>query len=61
MYLIILRFIVKLYIIRCIHVRWNELRSEKFSISNGVKQGGFMCPLLFNVYIQYLVETLKLM
>ena len=56
---IILRFIVKLYINQCIQVRWNELRSERFPISNGVKQGGVMSPLLFNVYMQYLIETLE--
>ena len=56
---IILRFIVKLYINQCIQVRWNELRSERFPISNGVKQGGVMSPLLFKVYMQYLIETLE--
>ena len=55
---LILRFIIKMYINQCIQVKWNNLKSEKCSISNGVKQGGVMSPLLFNLYVQDLIDCL---
>ena len=32
-------------------VRWVSTHSEFFLIGNGVKQGGILSPLLFNVYM----------
>ena len=32
-------------------VRWGNMTSTKFCISNGVKQGGILSPRLFNVYV----------
>ena len=31
-------------------VRWNRSLSSKFDVTNGVKQGGLLSPLLFSVY-----------
>ena len=38
---------------------WNKTLSEKFSISNGVRQGGVLSPILFIVYINELLIRLK--
>ena len=35
-------------------VRWGSTHSEFFPIGNGVKQGGILSPLLFNVYMDNL-------
>ena len=35
-------------------VRWGSTHSECFPIGNGVKQGGILSPLLFNVYMDNL-------
>ena len=35
-------------------VRWGSTHSDVFPIGNGVKQGGILSPLLFNVYMNNL-------
>ena len=32
-------------------VRWGNTLSSPFSVSNGVRQGGILSPILFNVYV----------
>ena len=39
-------------------VKWNGCISHVHAFSNGVKQGGVMSPLLFNLYAQDLIECL---
>ena len=36
------------------HIRWGSFHSDSFAIGNGVKQGGTLSPLFFNVYIDEL-------
>ena len=40
-------------------VRWGEILSKQFSVGNGVKQGGVLSPVLFTVYLDNLLKTLK--
>ena len=40
-------------------VKWNGALSGTFSVSNMVKQGGVLSPLLFNVYLDQLLLALK--
>jgi len=42
-----------------LRVQWSNSFSESFRISNGVKQGGVLSPLLFTVYIDTLLSRLK--
>ena len=42
-----------------IRVKWGGLIGNSFSITNGVKQGGVMSPLLFTVYIDELLTRLS--
>lgn len=50
-----------LYWYRCqrASVRWSQSESEPFPIQNGVRQGGNLSPLLFNVYIDELLCDLR--
>ena len=34
-------------------VRWNGKISEYFCVTNGVRQGGLLSPLLYNVYAEF--------
>ena len=40
-------------------VRWNQTLSDSFSVTNGVRQGGVLSPILFTVYIDELLIQLK--
>ena len=40
-------------------VMWNSHVSDYFSISNGVKQGGVISPVMFNLYLDNLLISLK--
>jgi retron-type reverse transcriptase len=42
-----------------IRVLWNGEYSHCFSVKNGVKQGAFVSPILFCVYLEVLFTELK--
>ena len=56
---IIIRLILNMYISQQIQVKWNGVFSDLFDVSNGVRQGGVMSPLLFGIYIDDLLLELK--
>ena len=40
-------------------VRWGNTYSKKFLVSNGVKQGGILSPMIFNIYMNDLSVLLN--
>ena len=40
-------------------VMWNSYVLYYFSISNGVRQGGVISPIMFNLYLENLLVILK--
>ena len=40
-------------------VRWGSAVSDSFFVTNGVRQGGILSPLLFNVYMDGLSSSLS--
>ena len=40
-------------------VRWNSTFSELFSVSNRVKKGGVLSPILFSLYLDKLLVELR--
>ena len=59
----ILLFIIKLlvcwYSTQQMHIRWGNTAISSFLISKGVKQGGILSPILFNVYMDQLSVKLN--
>ena len=55
----ICRYLVMQYICQTCCVKWVDSVSTKFTVSNGVKQGGVLSPILFNVYMDCLLERLS--
>ena len=57
--LAIIRFLMFWYKHQSMCVRWNGVFSESFHVSNGVRQGGVLSPVLFSVYVDGLLCKLR--
>ena len=55
----IIRILLDAYTKQQARVLWNTFTSDYFTISNGVKQGGLLSPILFRIYIDRLLILLK--
>ena len=56
---LVVRFLLNVYTQQKIRIRWNRDISSEYGISNGVKQGGVLSPILFTVYLDELLIKLK--
>ena len=48
-----------MHVSQIVQVRWNAQLSDTFSVSNGIKQGGILSPVLFSIYTDTLLTALK--
>ena len=55
----VIRLVMSMYTDQSMFVKWNGSLSKKFSVSNGVKQGGVLSPILFCLYIDELLCELR--
>ena len=56
---LVLRLLFYMYTNQKLQVRWGGTVSNKFTASNGVKQGAILSPILFSVYMDELFERLE--
>ena len=56
---IFLRLLMFIYKNQHCDVRWNGRYSHRFPISNGVRQGAVSSPILFNIYLNDLIQILR--
>lgn len=54
------KFLALQYTMQRCRIKWSSYISEQFTASNGVKQGGVLSPILFTVYMDKLLEQLKM-
>ena len=57
--LIVVRLLAFWYMNQRLSVQWHDEISEPFRTSNGVKQGGILSPLFFNIYMDDLSKNLN--
>ena len=48
--LYVVRILIFWYTTQTMYVRWNNVISSGFGVTNGVRQGGILSPYLFCVY-----------
>jgi len=54
-----IQLLISLYVRQSMRVKWNGSISQPFSISNGVRQGGVLSPVLFCLYMDILLDRLQ--
>ncbi len=55
----ILRILIFWYANQAMRVKWDNAVSAPFHVNNGVRQGGILSPILFNVYMDDLSRQLN--
>lgn len=55
----IIRLLAYWYSNQKMHVKWGNTISSSFGVSNGVRQGGLLSPVLFNLYVNELSQELN--
>ena len=53
------RLLLDMYSRQTVRTSWNNQYSDTFSVTNGVRQGGVMSPILFTLYIDELLKELE--
>ena len=57
--LYVVRVLMNMYTGQQVRVSWNGIFSDDFGVTNGVKQWGILCPILFCVYVDVLLLSLR--
>ena len=55
----LVHFLLSWYQSQFMSVRWGDCLSAPFSVSNGVRQGGILSPILFTIYLDDLLTGLS--
>ncbi len=52
------KLLLNMYTTQSLRVKWNNVFSSNFSVTNGVKQGRVISPILFCIYMDGLINEL---
>ena len=55
----ICRLLLNMYVTQKLRVQWDGILSDSFGVTNGVKQGGVISPILFCIYLDGLLVKLE--
>jgi hypothetical protein len=55
----VVRLLFHSYLNSQVRIKWNTTTSQPFNVLNGVRQGAVLSPILFNVYMDELINDLK--
>lgn len=55
---LVLRLLFDMYTRQIVYAKWQNAVSEPFSVTNGVRQGAVLSPILFCLYIDVLINRL---
>ena len=56
---LVAKVLLYMHVNQSVRVRWNSYLSEEISVSNGVKQGGILSPVLFSIYTDVILSSLR--
>ena len=56
---LVARVLLFMHVDQRLRVRWNTEVSDGFKVSNGVKQGGILSPVLFSIYTDVMLCSLR--
>ena len=56
---VIVRLLCTWYSAQVFIVKWCEIKSHPFHVTNGVRQGGVLSPYLYNIFMDDLSTTLN--
>ena len=56
---LVARVLSMLYTNQSVNIKWGKCTSDPFGVTNGVKQGGILSPILFALYIDELFVRLR--
>ena len=54
------RLLLNMYTEQKFPFKWNDIITDKFNVTNGVRQGGILSPLFYGIYVDDLLEKLKM-
>ena len=57
---LIAKFLASLYTCQHVQIKWNDTLSRIVNVKNGIKQGGVLSPILFNIYSEEMLQRLKM-
>ena len=56
---VFIRLLLKMYLLQTADVKWNGIRSRRFSLTNGVKQGAVLSAILYCFYSNGMFSRLR--